>query len=167
MRRPGGIDREVLLFKSGDVCIIGVTTRSGRRCAVADLMDYLDWRGDLTFSQSPFNEVDNLILAELSFVDLRGIAPGVGGGAGVPLRDAAERYFAAGRDKTLESSVLVPEQIPAMLERSSLPRWLWSCRTARPISPSGGRTTRWWAGKRTSTWPCGTRFRPSSERWTT
>ena len=84
---------------------------------MADLMDYLDWRGDLTFSQSSFNEVDNLILAELSFVDLRGIAPGVGGGAGVPLRAAAERYFAAGRDKTLESSVLVPEQIPAMLEK--------------------------------------------------
>ena len=22
-------------------------------------MDYLDWRGDITFEQSPFNEVDN------------------------------------------------------------------------------------------------------------
>ena len=31
---------------------------------MANLMDYLDWRGDLTLAVSPFNEVDALILAE-------------------------------------------------------------------------------------------------------
>lgn len=30
---------------------------------MGNILDYLDWRGDLTFEQSPFNEVDNLILA--------------------------------------------------------------------------------------------------------
>lgn len=30
---------------------------------MSNLMDYLDWRGDLTFREAPFNEVDNLILA--------------------------------------------------------------------------------------------------------
>ena len=40
---------------------------------MANLMDYLDWRGDLTLEISPFNEVDALILAELSFVDFDGI----------------------------------------------------------------------------------------------
>lgn len=29
---------------------------------MGNILDYLDWRGDLTFEQSPFNEVDNLIL---------------------------------------------------------------------------------------------------------
>lgn len=42
---------------------------------MANLMDYLDWRGDLTLAVSPFNEVDALILAELSFVDFDGIVP--------------------------------------------------------------------------------------------
>mgnify|MGYP001750157660 CR=1 FL=1 len=37
---------------------------------MANILDYLDWREDLTLAQDPFNEVDNLILAELSFVDL-------------------------------------------------------------------------------------------------
>ena len=46
---------------------------------MANLLDYLDWRGDLTLEQSPFNEVDNLILAELSFVDFKDIVPGPGG----------------------------------------------------------------------------------------
>ena len=27
---------------------------------MSNLMDYLDWRGDLTFREAPFNEVDNL-----------------------------------------------------------------------------------------------------------
>ena len=33
------------------------------------MYDYLSWRGDLTFAQDPFNEVDNLILAQLAYVD--------------------------------------------------------------------------------------------------
>lgn len=84
---------------------------------MANLMDYLDWRGDLTFLQAPFNEVDNLILAELSFADFSGIVPPPGQGAGIPLQDAAAQYFDSGRDKELAGSVLVPEQIPAMMEK--------------------------------------------------
>ena len=34
---------------------------------MSNLMDYLDWRGDLTFREAPFNEVDNLILAQLVY----------------------------------------------------------------------------------------------------
>lgn len=42
---------------------------------MATIMDYLLWRGDLTFTQSPFNEIDNLILSCLSYVELDGIVP--------------------------------------------------------------------------------------------
>ena len=37
------------------------------------MRDYLKWRGDLTFEQDPFNDVDNLILAQLAYVDYDGI----------------------------------------------------------------------------------------------
>ena len=43
---------------------------------MANISDYLDWRGDLDFSVSPFCEVDNLILSELAYVDFDGIVPG-------------------------------------------------------------------------------------------
>ena len=33
------------------------------------LMDYLKWRNDVTFSVSAFNEVDNVILSYLSYID--------------------------------------------------------------------------------------------------
>ena len=31
---------------------------------MANILDYLEWRGDLTLEVSPFNEVDALLLAE-------------------------------------------------------------------------------------------------------
>lgn len=38
---------------------------------MANLIDYIRWRGDLSFSQDPFNEVDNLILCQLSYGDFK------------------------------------------------------------------------------------------------
>ena len=42
---------------------------------MGNIMDYLDWRGDITFEQSPFNELDNVILAQLPYVNFRDIIP--------------------------------------------------------------------------------------------
>ncbi len=40
---------------------------------MADLLDYVDWRGDLTFKVSPFNDVDALILVQLSYLNFDGL----------------------------------------------------------------------------------------------
>ena len=40
-----------------------------------NVFDYLAWRGDLTFAQSPFNEADSLILCRLAYIPFDGIAP--------------------------------------------------------------------------------------------
>ena len=34
---------------------------------MANMMDYLLWRGDVTIGQSPWNDVDSLIAATLSY----------------------------------------------------------------------------------------------------
>ena len=44
---------------------------------MANISDYLDWRGDITMEIDPFNEVDNLVLAELAYTDFGGIVPGL------------------------------------------------------------------------------------------
>ncbi len=36
-----------------------------------NILDYIDWRGDLPFSAAPLNEVDNLIFSKLVYLDLR------------------------------------------------------------------------------------------------
>lgn len=33
------------------------------------IIEYLDWRGDLSFNSSPFGDVDNLILTQLAYID--------------------------------------------------------------------------------------------------
>ena len=35
-----------------------------------NILNYLDWRGDLSFHAAPFNEIDNLILCELTYAKM-------------------------------------------------------------------------------------------------
>ena len=43
---------------------------------MSNIIDYMKWRGDLTFAQDSFNEIDNLILSQLVYVELNNIVPG-------------------------------------------------------------------------------------------
>ena len=38
---------------------------------VTTVFDYLRWRGDLTFAQDAFNEVDNLVLCIITYLNFR------------------------------------------------------------------------------------------------
>ena len=42
---------------------------------MANIHDYLIWRGDLSFGEHPFNDVDNLVLSAFSYLDFTGIIP--------------------------------------------------------------------------------------------
>jgi hypothetical protein len=43
---------------------------------MANIFDYLTWRGDVDFNISPFNPVDNIIFSQLSYLTLDDIVPG-------------------------------------------------------------------------------------------
>ena len=58
---------------------------------MGDMYDYLSWRGDLSFDADPFNEIDNLLLATLSYTHFDGIVPK--DGRVVPLEEARDRFF--------------------------------------------------------------------------
>ncbi len=60
---------------------------------MANIINYLKWRGDLSFNESPFNEVDNLVLSLAVYSDLKGIVPPPGSGSGITVKEAAKRYF--------------------------------------------------------------------------
>lgn len=53
---------------------------------------YLCWRGDLSLSQSVFNEVDNLVLSTLCYLDFEEIVPRKGEGM-ITIQQAANQYF--------------------------------------------------------------------------
>ncbi len=42
---------------------------------MSNIIDYLEWRGDVPLSACGFNEIDNIILASVTFVDFSGIVP--------------------------------------------------------------------------------------------
>lgn len=42
---------------------------------MANIEDYILWRGDLNVVQAPFNNVDNLILSNLVYLTFKNIVP--------------------------------------------------------------------------------------------
>ena len=81
---------------------------------MASILDYLDWRGDITFAERPFNEVDNLLLAELSYLDFGGIVT-ADFAAAVPLSDAVAAFTK--RTPHADMGVLVPDKIPGLAQK--------------------------------------------------
>lgn len=84
---------------------------------MANMMDYLDWRGDLTFAQSPFNEVDNLILAQLSYVNFDYVVPPATSEEAVTVQEASERYFARYPEETLAETAYLFRVSAALLKK--------------------------------------------------
>ena len=64
------------------------------------MLDYLAWRGDITLRERAFNEVDNLILATLAYLNMKGLVPGPESGETVPMPELLRRYEAAGYDQS-------------------------------------------------------------------
>ena len=81
---------------------------------MGNIMDYISWRGDLTFAQSPFNEVDNLILACFSYVNLDGI-PAVSGKKGIELKKLVKEFKKLHTIKELEADKSFIRLAPFMM----------------------------------------------------
>ncbi len=56
---------------------------------MSNIIDYINWRGDLSFEVSEFNEADSMVLSLISYVDWSGIVPEDYKNA-IYLKDAAE-----------------------------------------------------------------------------
>lgn len=67
---------------------------------MAEILDYLDWRGDITLAEKGLNEVDSLILSELAYADMDGIAPTPEQDGTITVAEVWERYQAKGTDQS-------------------------------------------------------------------
>lgn len=86
--------------------------------ALGNLMDYMEWRGDVSFSASPFNEVDNLILAMTTQLDFTGIISQDPGDKPVSFA-AAMKAFDALPDERKYLGLLMPERFVNIPRRAA------------------------------------------------
>ncbi len=67
-----------------------------------NINDYLEWRCDISFAHDPFNDVDNLILAELSYAHFDDSVPA--DGKRTPLKNVYKTFFEINSREELEKS---------------------------------------------------------------
>ena len=85
---------------------------------MANMLEYIDWRGDLDFSQVPLNEVDNLVLSAICYVDFEGIvSPSLN--KPILLSTAVKSYLRRHRGEKAYLGAIVPPQIIALMARAA------------------------------------------------
>ncbi len=87
---------------------------------MANVNDYIDWRGDITFENAPFCDPDNLILAELCFLDFEGIVPSDYMEGSVRLEDAVNKYFETTVDEARSLGYIIPDDIKVMAKKMAV-----------------------------------------------
>lgn len=89
---------------------------------MADIFDYLHWRGDLTIKQVPLGEVDSLIFCRLAYMNFDGIVPGGFDEKPVFIQDAAQQCIADAEKKDSERDIS-KEDIKLLTEIALCPRY--------------------------------------------
>ena len=66
---------------------------------MSNIIDYVKWRGDVSFSESPLNVIDALIFAELSYVHFDDLVPSSVVAKGIPLSTLSQKFFSLHYDR--------------------------------------------------------------------
>lgn len=82
---------------------------------MANVLDYLDWYGDVPLDAVPFNEVDNAALAQLSYCAFEGVVPTVAQGGSISMGEAAERFLEVNGKEEIYGAAGVVSPLSALL----------------------------------------------------
>lgn len=79
---------------------------------MSDVLDYIEWRGDISFDAAPVNEIDKFIFACIGKPDFTGIIPADTGT--VSIKEAADAYFEANPEADRLGLVASAKTLPAL-----------------------------------------------------
>ena len=82
---------------------------------MANLFDYLDWRGDISFETDPFNEVDNAILSWLAYIDFEEVIPA--SGEWMTIEEVNRAYFRLHTEEELRARETFTKTAPFLLPK--------------------------------------------------
>lgn len=81
------------------------------------MLDYLNWRGDLSFDESAFNEVDGLLLSNLAYVEFQSIVASPWENTKISLKDASGKFWEEHKEKELLKEFSLIKMAPFYMRR--------------------------------------------------
>ena len=82
---------------------------------MANILDYIDWRGDLNFKDFKVNVVDICAFTQLALIDLEGVVPGVCSSEGITIEEAYKKLMIKDNNKIGELGLIIPNNMVPML----------------------------------------------------
>ena len=89
-----------------------------------NFVDYCKWRGDLTFKQDPFNEVDNMCFAQIAYCELDGI---IEGSEKKTLKEVSDIFFSTHDEEEMKKSKAFSKLSPFLMREMANTRRFGSC----------------------------------------
>lgn len=80
-----------------------------------NVFDYIEWHGDLTFQQSPFNEIDALILSIFAYLDFSFIKENI-----IFLKDAVKLINQMPDEQKFDGPSIIMEDVVSLANAASL-----------------------------------------------
>ncbi|MGN1398643.1 MAG: Mbeg1-like protein [Erysipelotrichaceae bacterium] len=80
-----------------------------------NMIDYLTWRGDLSFETAPFNDVDNLLCSYLSYCDLSEVVKS--NGETITISEACRKYFETHTIEKLKGELVFISMAPMVFQK--------------------------------------------------
>ena len=74
------------------------------------IKDYLEWRGDLSFSKDDINDVDILALSLVPLLDLDGLAPTIDSNESISLHDLFTKYLEPKYNKSIHLGLIISDE---------------------------------------------------------
>lgn len=92
----------------------------------SNIMDYVDWRGDLGFDEAGLNEVDSLIFSQLIYVQMKPYLPEEDTSA-ITIKQLADMYCADNDDRSIEQMPNLFKHAAQLLKKMAESHRFGSC----------------------------------------
>jgi len=86
---------------------------------LTNILDYINWRGDLSLKADPINAIDSLIFSTLSYIEFEMIYPGVKAEDFFSIGHAGEDFLKEYADEKLSAGRIIPDQIFTLFDKMS------------------------------------------------
>ncbi len=86
---------------------------------MTNILDYINWRGDLSLKADPINAIDSLIFSTLSYIELEMIYPGIKAEDTFNIGQAGADFMKQFADEKLSAGRIIPDQIFTLFDQMS------------------------------------------------